>query len=62
MSFNVFNFYDCRDVFINIAILGDFPGGAVAEILSSHAGIMGSNPGHRAKIPHALQPKGQNID
>jgi len=61
LSFDFLNFYDWRDVFIKIVILGDFPGGPVVETLSSNAGIMGSNPGYRAKIPHALQPKLQNI-
>ena len=62
LSFNFKNFYDWRDVFTKIVILGDFPGGPGVETLSSNAVIMGSDPGHRAKIPHALQPKVQNID
>ena len=39
----------------------DFPGGPVVKTLPSNAGGEGSIPGGRAKIPHALQPKNQNI-
>ena len=39
----------------------DFPGGPVVETLPSNAGVVGSVPGQGAKIPHASQPKSQNI-
>ena len=41
--------------------MGDFPGGPVVNILPSNAGGVGSIPGRGAKIPHASQPKKQNI-
>ena len=40
---------------------GDFPGSPVVKTLSSSAGSMGLIPGQAAKIPHASQPKNQNI-
>ena len=39
----------------------DFPGGPVAKTLPSNSGGAGSIPGRGAKIPHASQPKNQNI-
>ena len=39
----------------------DFPGGPVVKTLSSNAGGVGSIPGQGTKIPHASQPKNQNI-
>ena len=39
----------------------DFPGGPVVKTLPSSAGGGGLIPGWRAKIPHALGPKNQNI-
>ena len=39
----------------------DFPGGPVVKTSPSNAGGAGSIPGQRAKIPHASQPKNQNI-
>ena len=41
--------------------LGDFPGGPVVETSPSSAGGAGLIPGRGAKIPHAWQPKNQNI-
>ena len=41
--------------------LGDFPSGLVFNILPSNAGVAGLNPGQGTKIPHASQPKNQNI-
>ena len=41
--------------------MGDFPGGPVVKTSSSNVGGVGSIPGWGAKIPHALQPKNQNI-
>ena len=38
-----------------------FPGGPVVEILPSNARSAGLIPGWGAKIPHALQPKNQNM-
>ena len=32
----------------------DFPGGPVVKTLLSNAGHMGSIPGQRTKIPHAM--------
>ena len=32
----------------------------MVKTLPSNAGVAGSIPGERAKIPHALQPKNQN--
>ena len=40
---------------------GDFLGGLMAKTLPSNAEGVGLIPGRRAKIPHALQPKNQNI-
>ena len=40
---------------------GDFPGGPVVKTSPSNAEGMGSIPGQGAKIPHASQPKKQNI-
>ena len=40
---------------------GDFPGGPVVKTLPSNAGSTGSTQGRGAKIPHASQPKNQNI-
>ena len=37
----------------------DFPGGPVVKTSPSNAG--GAGPGQGAKIPHAPQPKNQNI-
>ena len=39
----------------------DFPGGPVVKTSPSNAGGAGSIPGRGAKIPHALQPRKQNI-
>ena len=39
----------------------DFPGGPVVKTLLSSAGGVGSIPSQGAKIPHASQPKHQNI-
>ena len=39
----------------------DFPGGPMIKTLPSNAGGAGSIPGGEAKIPHASQPKNQNI-
>ena len=39
----------------------DFPGGPVVKTLPSNAGAVSSIPGRAAKIPHASQPKKQNI-
>ena len=39
----------------------DFPGGPVVKTLPSRAGGVGSIPGWGAGIPHATQPKSQNI-
>ena len=33
----------------------------MVKTLPSNAGVEGSSPGWRAKIPHALQPENQNI-
>ena len=41
--------------------MGDFPGSPVVKTMPSNAGGAGSIPGWGAKIPHALQPKKQNI-
>ena len=41
--------------------LRDFPGGPVVKTLPSNAGGVGSIPGLGTKIPHASQPKNQNI-
>ena len=41
--------------------LWDFPGGPVVKTLPSSVGGAGLIPGQGAKIPHALQPKKQNI-
>ena len=38
---------------------GDFPGRPVVKTSPSNAGAVGSIPGQRAKIPHALWPKNQ---
>ena len=40
---------------------GDFPGSSVVKTSPSNAGGTGLIPGWGAKIPHALQPKNQNI-
>ena len=39
----------------------DFPGGPVVKTSPSNAGGASSIPGRGAKIPHATQPKHQNI-
>ena len=39
----------------------DFPGSPVVKTLPSNARGVGSIPGQGAKIPHASQPKNQNI-
>ena len=39
----------------------NFPGGPWVKTSSSKAVSVGSVPGGGAKIPHALQPKNQNI-
>ena len=41
--------------------MGDFPGGPVVKTLPSNTGDVGSIPGWGGKIPHASQPKHQNI-
>ena len=40
---------------------GDFPRGPVLKTLPFNSGGMGSIPGGETKIPHASQPKKQNI-
>ena len=40
---------------------GDFLGGLMVKTLPSNAEGVGLIPARRAKIPHALQPKNQNI-
>ena len=40
---------------------GPEPGGPVVKTSPFNAGSMGSIPGQRAKVPHALWPKNQNI-
>ena len=42
-------------------ILRDFPGGPMVKMSPSNAGGVDSIPGRAAKIPHASQPKNQNI-
>ena len=39
----------------------DFPSGPVVKSSPSHSGGVGSIPGQVAKIPHALEPRNQNI-
>ena len=39
----------------------DFPGGPVVETSPSNAGDAGLIPGRGAQIPHASQPKNQNV-
>ena len=39
----------------------DFPGGPAVKTSPSNTGGVGSIPGQEAEIPHALQPKNQNI-
>ena len=39
----------------------DFHGGPVVKTSLSNAGTEGSTPGQRAKLPHDLQPKNQNV-
>ena len=39
----------------------DFSGGPVVKTSPSNAGGAGSIPGQRDRIPHASQPKHQNI-
>ena len=39
----------------------DLPGGPVVKTSPSSAGGVGLVPGQRAKIPHASQPKQQNM-
>ena len=39
----------------------DFPGGPMVEILPSKVGVANLIPGQGPKIPHASQPKNQNI-
>ena len=39
----------------------DFLGHPVVKTWPSIAGVEGSIPGQKAKIPHALQPENQNI-
>ena len=41
--------------------LWDFPGSPVVKTSLSHAGGTDAIPGWGAKIPHASQPKNQNI-
>ena len=41
--------------------LRDLPGSPVFKALPSSVGDEGLIPCHRAKIPHASQPKNQNI-
>ena len=47
--------------FIKIHQIWDFPGGPVVKTSPSNAWGAGLTPGQGAKIPHALQPKNQNI-
>ena len=42
-------------------LMRDFPGGAVVKTSPYSAGGAGLIPGQGAKIPHASQPKHQNI-
>ena len=42
-------------------LLREFPGGPVVKTSPSNARGAGSIPGRGAKIPHAFQPKNQNI-
>ena len=44
-----------------IQYVRDFAGGPVVKTSPSNPGSAGSIPGWEAKIPHALQPKNQNI-
>ena len=41
--------------------LMDTPGGPVVKTVPSNAGGVGLIPGRGAKIPHASQPKNQNL-
>ena len=50
-------FNDCLRICVR-----DFPGSPVVGTLHSNAGDVGSIPGWGAGIPHALGPKGQNIE
>ena len=43
------------------SVYWDLPGGLVVKSLPFSAEDAGSIPGWRAKIPHASQPKKQNI-
>ena len=40
----------------------DLPGGPAVKTSLSNAGSVGSIPGQGAKIPHASQPKNQNMN
>ena len=54
----------CVYVYVKSLYLGDeghFPGRLGVKTWPSGAGRAGSFPGWRAKIPHALRPKNQNI-
>ena len=46
---------------IKEALFWDFPGGPAVRTSPSKAGGAGLIPGQRTKIPHASQPKNQNI-
>ena len=46
---------------VNNTVLRAFPGSPAVRTLPSNAGGAGSIPGWGAKIPHASQPKNQNI-
>ena len=39
----------------------DFPGSPVVKTLPYNAGDVGSMPGQGVKLPHASEPKNQNI-
>ena len=53
--------FDCQKKKKKKKHCGDFLGGPVVKTSLSSAGDAGSIPGLGAKIPHALQPKNQNI-
>ena len=42
-------------------MIGDFLGGQVVKTSPFNAGVAGSIPDQRAKMPHAFQPEYQNI-
>ena len=50
-----------KQTLASMKVKWDFPGGPVVKTLPSRAGGVGSIPGWGAGIPHATQPKSQNI-